>query len=60
MRTMMSLQQIRDALADRRLDIVAKATGLHANSVGRIRDGRNLNPKASTLEALSRYLEAKP
>ena len=57
---MMSLQQIRDALADRRLDIVAKATGLHANSVGRIRDGRNVNPKASTLEALSRYLEAKP
>ena len=59
-RTMMDLQQIRDALADRRLDIVAKATGLHPNSVGRIRDGRNLNPKASTLEALSRYLEAKP
>ena len=56
---MMTLQEIRSALGDRRLDLVAKATGLHANSIARIRDGKNLNPKHSTLVALSTYLEAR-
>lgn len=54
---MLTLEEIRKRLADRRIDIVAEATGLHRNNVARIRDGQNTNPKATTLEALSRYLE---
>lgn len=57
---MLTLEEIKAKLADRRLDAVAKATGLHVNSVARIRDGKNLNPKHSTVAALSAYLEARP
>jgi predicted transcriptional regulator len=53
---MMTTEEIRKLLADRRLDIVAKATGISPLTVARIRDGKG-DPKASTLEALSRYLE---
>ena len=58
--TMLTFQQIRERLQDRRLDAVAEATGLHPNSIARIRDGKNLNPKHSTVAALSAYLEARP
>ena len=57
---MLTLEEIKAKLADRRLDAVAKATGLHVNSVARIRDGKNLNPKHSTVAVLSAYLEARP
>jgi len=55
---MLTLEEIRKRLQDRRLDVVAFATGLHPNSVARIRDGKNKDPKHSTLAALSDYLEA--
>ena len=57
---MLTLEEIKGKLADRRLDAVALATGLHVNSIARIRDGRNLNPKHSTLAALSAYFEGRP
>ena len=57
---MLTLEEIKAKLADRRLDAVAEATGLHPNSIARIRDGKNLNPKHSTVAALSAYLEARP
>ena len=57
---MLTLEEIKGNLADRRLDAVASATGLHVNSIARIRDGRNLNPKHSTLAALSAYFEGRP
>ena len=53
---MLTLKEIRSALGDRRLDVVAEATGLHPNSIARIRDGKNENPRHETIEALSRYL----
>jgi predicted transcriptional regulator len=55
---MLTTEEIRKLLADRRLDIVAKATGISPLTVARIRDGKG-DPKASTLEALSAYLEAR-
>jgi predicted transcriptional regulator len=55
---MLTTEEIRKLLADRRLDIVAKATGISPLTVARIRDGKG-DPKASTLEALSNYLEAR-
>jgi hypothetical protein len=57
---MLTLEEIKGKLADRRLDAVALATGLHVNSIARIRDGRNRNPKHSTLAALSAYFEGRP
>jgi len=55
---MMTLDEIRAALADRRLDRVAEATGLHENTIWAIRSGRNENPSYRTLRSLSDYLTA--
>ena len=57
---MMSLEQIRDALKDRRIDIVARAAGVHPNTVRDLRDNPKANPTWRTLDALSRYLEPEP
>lgn len=54
----MTLQEVKNALADRRIDIVSKATGLHYNTVRDIRDNPNANPTYRVLVALSEYLEA--
>lgn len=56
---MMEIEEIRRSLSDRRLDIVAEATGLSANTIGRIRDGKATNPTLKTLLVLSDYLEGK-
>ena len=53
---MMTLNQIRAALADRRADKVASATGLHYNTVRDIRDNENANPTWRVLKALNDYL----
>lgn len=58
-RAMLTLEQIRTALADRRLNVVAKATGIHVTTIARIRDGNTLDPKSSVVAALSAYLEAR-
>lgn len=55
---MMTLDEIRTALADRRIDRVAEATGLHENTIWAIRAGRNENPSYRTLRSLSDYLSA--
>jgi DNA-binding XRE family transcriptional regulator len=52
---MMSLEQIRVQLMDRRLSVVAAAIGVHRNTLISIRDGRNTNPSLRTMEALSAY-----
>jgi len=56
---MMTLEQIAEKLQDRRLDIVAQATGIHPNTLRAIRQGRQTNPTYSVLKALSDYLEGK-
>lgn len=56
---MLTLNEIRTALADRRLSVVAKATGIHVTTIARIRDGISLDPKSSVVAALSAYLEAR-
>jgi len=56
---MMTLDQIRDALKDRRPAMVAQSTGLHVNTVMRIRDGMNTNPSYDVVVALSNYLQGK-
>ena len=56
---MMTLDQIRDALKDRRPAMVAQSPGLHVNTVMRIRDGMNTNPTYEVVAALSKYLQGK-
>ena len=56
---MLTLTEIRTALADRRLNVVAKATGIHVTTIARIRDGVSLDPKSSVVAALSAYREAR-
>lgn len=55
---MLNIHQIRQALADRRLDKVSEATGLHRNTLSAIRDGRHENPTYETIRKLSDYLSA--
>jgi len=52
----MNIEDIRKALEDRRLDRVAEATGIHRNTLGAIRSGRNVNPSWRTVKTLAEYL----
>lgn len=53
---MIEIAWIRGALLDRRPKIVAERTGLHVNTITRIRDGKEKNPKIDTLNRLAVYL----
>lgn len=53
---MKEIEWIRSALLDRRPSVVADRTGLHVNTVMRIRDGKEGNPKIDTLNRLAAYL----
>ena len=52
---MEELSWIREGLADRRLSIVAKKTGLSIPTVRAVKDGKG-NPTIETLEKLRVYL----
>jgi len=52
---MLTIEEIRVALVDRRPSVVAEMTGLHANTIANIRDGRKA-PSYETLRKLSDYL----
>jgi DNA-binding Xre family transcriptional regulator len=56
---MVEIDWIRQGLADRRLSVVAERTGLHANTIARIRDGKEDNPKFETLNRLACYLKGQ-
>lgn len=56
---MLTLEQIRQELTDRRPGMVAEATGLHINTVRDIRDNIEANPTYRVIEALSNYFEQK-
>lgn len=53
---MLTLDQIRKALQDRRLAKVAESTGLHYNTIRAVRDNPDANPTYKVLKALSDYL----
>jgi len=56
---MLTLEQIKEALQDRRTKVVAEATGLHQNTVRDVRDNPAANPTYRVMLALSMYLEGK-
>lgn len=53
---MTTLDKIRDALADRVLEVVSSKTGISPNTLSGIRSGRITRPHASTLKVLADYL----
>lgn len=52
----MTIDEIREALRDRKITLVAQATGLHENTLYRIVSGKNLNPSYETIRRLVEYL----
>lgn len=55
----MDLEKIRIGLQDRKLTVVAHATGLHYNTVRAIRAGDHKNPTHETMQRLSEYLQGR-
>lgn len=55
----MTLDQVQEALKDRRIKMVSEATGLHPNTLAKLRDGRNTNPTYEVMVKLSEYLGGK-
>lgn len=53
---MLTLQEIKLALTDRRLDVVSRATGINRATISRIRNNDDANPTYFVLKALSDYL----
>ena len=54
---MLTLNEIKSALHDRRPAMVAKSTGVSCVTIANIRDGINTNPTLSVMQRLSDYLE---
>ena len=54
---MLTLEQIREAMVDRKISAVSRNTGLHYNVVYRAITDRTCNPSYETVKALSDYLE---
>lgn len=53
---MLDLKEIQRQLQDRRLSSVSRATGLHYNTVYKIKQGNARNPSYQVVKALSDYL----
>lgn len=54
---MLTLEQIKQQLQDRRLQMISDTTGIHYNTLKTIRDDANPNPTYRVIEQLSAYLE---
>ena len=57
---MMTLQEIKDALADRNLRVVAVKSGINYNTLLDIRRNPETNPTNKTMVKLSAYLRGAP
>jgi transcriptional regulator with XRE-family HTH domain len=55
---MMKLDEIRELLKDRRVSMIAEATGIHFNTIREIRDNENANPTYKVMTKLTVYLES--
>lgn len=53
---MLTLDEIRKGLKDRRLLVVAQATGIHANTLREVRDNPLANPTYKVFKTLNDYL----
>ncbi len=53
----MTIDQLREALQDRRLGVIAERTGVSENTIRTIRDGKNTNPSRLTMRVLTDYFK---
>ena len=56
---MITLEEIREMLQDRRIPLIVEATGLSYQTITGIRDGLTVNPEYQTLVKLSQYFQAR-
>jgi hypothetical protein len=56
---MMTLDQVREVLQDRKLKVVAQGSGLAYDTVRRVAAGSNKSVSYEVVKKLSDYLEAK-
>jgi hypothetical protein len=57
---MMTIDEIRAGLYDKRLIIIAKSTGISYGTLLAIRNNRDVNPSLKTMQTLSAYLKSGP
>jgi Helix-turn-helix. len=55
--TLMTREQVRDALADRNAREVSRRCGVHEETIRRIRNGTALNPSFGVMVSLIEYLQ---
>jgi hypothetical protein len=53
---MLTLDEVRRRLKDRRLPVVAEATGIHTNTLREVRDNPLANPTYKVFKLLNDYL----
>jgi len=56
---MLTLEEIKIRLQDRRPGMIADAVGVRVSTIIDIRDGNTANPSYSTIKVLSDYFEGK-
>ena len=56
---MMTIDEIREKLKDRRLSMVAMATGLSRQAIHKVITGKTPNPSHETVRRLMEYLEGR-
>lgn len=54
----MSLEQIRAALKDRKISVIARATKIHPNTIRNIVNNVEANPTHRVIKSLTDYLSA--
>lgn len=54
---MMSVEEIREGMKDRRVYEVAKKTGLNVRTIYNLLNDKAANPKLNTVRVLERYLK---
>jgi len=59
-RFMMTIEQIIAGLQDRKVRVVAAATGLHYSTVLALQRGRSKRPRITAIQRLSTYLSKAP
>ena len=57
--SMRTLDQIREALSDRKTEIVAEACGAHYNTIREIQRNPKANPTWRVIQALNSYLDER-
>jgi transcriptional regulator with XRE-family HTH domain len=56
----LTIEQIRNRLADRRLTVISERTGINRNTLSRIRSGKLQSPAYETWRQLEQYLSKEP